>query len=867
MLLVLLSALFVSCKKDYEIPPIQALPMGDSLTIADLLAMPTGSTFTEASVFGVVTADEKSGNLYKTIFIQDRQTGKAIELLMNTSSGARIGDEVRVYLDKDMFVNDYHNLPQLTGKDGKGFNPDGHLIIYPKNKPIEPTVVTIADIKTGSYTAGLVKLENVEFADQGSAFCNIGETTNRTLRDDTGEIIVRTSNYANFAYDLMPAGRGSLVAIASVYNNDWQLIIRSKTEMKFEGGTPTPPAPAGEVQHLPYTQSFSSDFGTYMTYDVLGDQSWVIDYSTAKMTGYVKPDYFANEDWLISSPVDLTGVTEAKITMSYIGRYFTNINEEVTIWASTDYVYGNDPTTATWEMIPARLTEGSDWNNFLTAEIAVANANGMPLVGQNTTFAVKYTSTDGKAGTIEIKSITISEGGVTPGPTPPGPGTLTGDGTRENPYTAQDVITLNIQTSDGNKYWVKDYIVGYVDANYNYQFTADLAVNTNLTLSSNVNASADSECIPVQLPVGAVRQGLNLVDNPGNLGQEVLLYGTLEKYFKVAAVKNVTYAEINGNNYGVDPGYIPPTPTGEVHDLPYEQSFETEFGTYITYDVTGDQKWVIDYSSAKMTGYEKPNSYLNEDWLISEPFNVPVTATPKMTVNYIGCYFVANEVDYINEDVTFWISSNYTFGNAPETAAWYQVPVTLTNSANFNAGFKDVEADLAVQGLVLGETATVAVRYLSSTERAGTIEIKKITIEEGSGVTPEPPTPVQTITVAEALQLQGSEDTFWVQGYIVGAVKKSKMATSNDNIDWEAPFSWERSVLIADNIQERDLANCVVVELPADTQLRTLVNLKDHPENFGGQLTVKGRLDAYLSHEGVKDCPGTEQDFILDLPR
>lgn len=725
ILLSLLSVLFVSCKKEYEIPPIQVLPVGDVYTIGDLLAMPANTTFDTASVYGIVTADEKSGNLYKTIFIQDRATGKAIELLMNTSSAARIGDSVRVYLNEEMMVNNYHNLPQIVGADGKGFNPDGHLIIYPYNKPIDPVVVTIADIKTGNYTAGLVKIENAMFLDQGVPFCNVGENTNRSLKDATGELLVRTSNYANFAYDLIPAGSGSLVAIASVYNNDWQLLIRSKTELDFEGGEPTPPAPAGEVQHLPYLQSFSSDFGTYTTYDVLGDQKWEIDYNTAKITGFVNSTYYANEDWLISSPVDLTEVTEATMTMTYIGRYFNNFNEDVTIWVSTDYTYESNPTEATWAPVPARLSEASSWSDFLTTDISLND-----YVGQTVTVAVKYVSTETKAGTIEIQSIGIVEGGSTP-PTPP-------------------------------------------------------------------------------------------------------------------------------------------TPTGEVQSLPYIQSFATEFGTYMPIDVNGDQGWVIDYSTAKMTGFVSSTYYANEDWLVSSPVDLTTVSEAKMTMVYIGRYF-----SNINEDITIWASTDYVFGNELSTATWSQVPSSLQESSSWSE-FKTAEislVDVAGQSFA-GQTATFAVKYVSTDSKAGTIEIQSITIEEGSGVTPTPPptpgpgsgsgTQDDPYNVASGIANQGQENV-WVQGYIVGAVKNgTSSVSSNDDVIWTGPFDSATNVVIADDPDCQEVDLCIIVNLPSGKPLRTQVNLLDHPENLGKMLSVNGKLRTYFGKAGLRDSNGSENDFVLE---
>ena len=900
ILLALFGVLFTSCKKEYEIPPIPVLPVGDVYTIGDLLAMPANTTFDTASVYGIVTADEQSGNLYKTIFIQDRNSGKAIELLMNTSSAARIGDSVRVFLDKNIMVNNYHNLPQLVGIDGKGFSPDGHLIIYPYNKPIEPATVTIADIKTGNYTAGLVRLENVQFVDQGLAFCNVGENTNRTLKDATGELLVRTSNYANFAYDLMPVGTGTLTAIASVYNNDWQLIIRSKNEMKFEGGEPLPPTPAGEVQPVPYFQSFAAEFGTYTTFNVAGEQTWTIDYSTAKMTGFVNSTYYANEDWLISSPVDLTAVNEATMTMSYIGRYFTNINEEVTVWGSTDYTYGDDPTQATWTQIPARLSEGSNWTDFLTTEIALVDVNGQSFAGKTATFAVKYTSSEQKAGTMEIQNITIAEGGSTP-PTPQPGGEV-----QSMPYYQSFETEFGTYTTFdvfGAESWMIDFktakMTGYVSnqyyANEDWLISSPVAItgvnDAKMTMEyigryfSNINnevtiwgstdytfgsdpTAATWRQVPATLTEGSnwndfLTVEIGLRDYVGQTACFAVKYTSTDSKAGTMEIKSITIEE----GSGVNP--VPPTPGGEVQNMPYVQSFASDFGTYTTYDVLGPESWMIDYQTAKMTGYVSQNeSHANEDWLISSPVAITGVNDAKMTMVYIARYF-----DDLNGDVTIWASDNYVFGNDPNTALWSQVPATLSES---NSWSNFVSTDFALTDYV-GQTVTLAVKYVSRNSRdsyAGTIEIQSITIEEGSGVTPTPPptpgTPEGTGTaedpynVAAGIVNQGQENV-WVHGYIVGAVKNgTSSVSSNSDIIWNGTFDSPTNVVIADDPTCNDVSLCVIVNLPAGKPLRAQVNLVDNPDNLGKMLSVRGKLRTYFGQAGLRDSNGTENDFVLE---
>ena len=733
LLLAAMGVLFASCKKEYPQPPIQNLPIGTVYTIQDILAMSPGTVFDSASVYGIVTADEVSGNLYKMIFIQDRASGAAIELKLNATSGVRIGDSIRVYL-KDAIFDKYHNLPQLSG-----FGPDGHIIILANDRPIEPALTTIAGIKGGQYLCGLVRLEDVSFTQTGT-FAEISESGNRYLVDATSpnnddNFVVRTSNYANFAYDNLPEGPGSLVGIATVYNSTWQIIIRSKGEMQFDNWdpTPTPPVVPGEVQSLPYTQSFSTGFGTYMSYSVVDDNHvWTYEstYSVVQMTGHVggnPGEDFANEDWLISSPVALTGVSDAKMTMRYLGRYFNNINNDVTVWVSTNYTYGENPTTAQWTQLPANLVESTTWSDFKDVELALTD-----YIGQTITVAVKYLSTDTKGGTIEVSAITVEEGtagGDTPGP---GPGTVEGDGSRENPYTANDVILLGIQESDGQKYWVKDYIVGVINSNYEYVFSSDTDVNTNLILSSNVDASNESECIPVQLPYGDVRTGLNLVDNPDNLGQEVLLYGTLEKYFRVAAVKNVTYAEINGNSYGTDPSDTPTPPDpGTIEYFNQTLTTQDSYNTFTSYNVLGEQEWYqnsshLDYG-AVMSGYANNTSYANEDWFISPAIDLSGSTNPILTFDHARGPAGSINVGVTEGYYTVWVTNDYNTGDDPTQVTW--VELTGVNHGTTAWAFVN-SGNLVIPAEFKTATCRIAFRYLSIDGASATWEVKNVVVKE-----------------------------------------------------------------------------------------------------------------------------------------
>lgn len=878
LLLAIAGLMFTACKKEYPEPPIQDLPIGTVYTISDILAMESGTVFTEdASVYGIITADEQSGNLYKCAFMQDRATGAAIELYLNAVSGVRIGDSVRIYL-KDVTYSLYNNLPQLTN-----FEADGHIVILANNKPIEPTLTTIANINAGQHLAGLVRLENVKFTEENT-FAEPSTYGNRTLADPTDysqTVIVRTSNYANFAYDSLPQGTGNLVAIASVYGSTWQLYIRSAKELEFTGYTPggdadlpyyqdftssfgtyttydvlgaqsweidyntakmtgyanntnyanedwliskrfslenvssasltmtyiaryfnnldkditlwvssdytggdptlaswtqipaswtsgnnwsdfisttidlsqfvgqkvtvavkylsddvkagtievqsiliqegsgptPPPGPGtgGEVQNMPYCQSFASDFGTYMTYDVLGSDSWVIDFSTAKMTGYVGGSYYANEDWLISSPVAITGVENAKMTMVYIGRYFNNINDEVTIWASTNYAWGSDPTTATWMQLSASLTESNNWTNFLTAEVSLNE-----FIGMTVTFAVKYTSTDSKAGTIEIQSICIEEGSGDVPPTPPTPGQGEGSGTAEDPYNVAAGIE---QQSNEPIAWVHGYIVGAVksglssvtsNADINWSGPFDLA--TNVLIADDATCNEISQCIIVNLPAGKpLRTQVNLMDNPDNLGKHLAVNGKLRKYFNQAGLRDSNGTEAD---FVLEGGVTPPTPGTEI----FSETFASGQGQFAIQDVVMPSElsyiWqhAPSYSCMKASAYVG-QAYAAESWLVSPAINLSgvSAATLKFdqAVNYAspqGALAMMISTDY-NGDVT--------------TATWSELNVDQW-PAGSNWTFISSTADLTNY---VGQTVTIAFKYTSTTSASATWEVKNFVVE------------------------------------------------------------------------------------------------------------------------------------------
>jgi uncharacterized protein len=109
--------------------------------------------------------------------------------------------------------------------------------------------------------------------------------------------------------------------------------------------------------------------------------------------------------------------------------------------------------------------------------------------------------------------------------------------------TAADVLTVSeaIANNSGTA-TVEGYIVGTVKggsgASISYQFEGPFTQDTNLAIADSPTETDKTKIMPVQLPSGEVRNGLNLKTNSDNLGKKVQITGDLTAYFSVPGHKN-----------------------------------------------------------------------------------------------------------------------------------------------------------------------------------------------------------------------------------------------------------------------------------------------------------------------------------------
>ncbi|MDD4800547.1 MAG: DUF5689 domain-containing protein [Proteiniphilum sp.] len=274
---IILASFLLSCDRDFEAPPLtEPVYTGADANITIARLKQLYATVSNPALIDVdytiratVTGNDISGNIYKQLYLQDETGGINIGVDQNSIfTEYRVGQEVFVNL-KGLYMISYGGQLQIGyGQTNANripwevFSFYTHKNGWPKAENAQPRTITLDQVNE-SMVNTLIKLENVYFPDGGKLpFSESDATTNRTLKDGAGRsIIVRNSNYASFAADMLPKGGGTVIAILSKFRTDWQLYLRTVDDCQ-NFGQPIPEE-GGEIPPNPgHTIYYSETFGT-----------------------------------------------------------------------------------------------------------------------------------------------------------------------------------------------------------------------------------------------------------------------------------------------------------------------------------------------------------------------------------------------------------------------------------------------------------------------------------------------------------------------------------------------------------------------------------------------------------------------------
>jgi len=267
-LAVMIAALaVVGCKKKYDEPVTIGNPgVTANKTIKELKTLYTTVSgdlkliTDDIIIRGIVVGNDKTGNIYKTLYIQDATAGIQIDVdatgLYNIFP---VGREVFV-MCKGLYIANSASMIKLAtrvvenGTPTTSGIPSTYIDTYLKrgsiNNAVTPAVVTVAQLNN-DYQAMLIQLTGFEVtsSDLAKTYADTSvnkSSTNITLQSCAGTtIIMRTSGFASFAGVRVPQGNGTVNAIYTVFNTTKQLLVRDTTDLQLTNPCCGSGVPAG----------------------------------------------------------------------------------------------------------------------------------------------------------------------------------------------------------------------------------------------------------------------------------------------------------------------------------------------------------------------------------------------------------------------------------------------------------------------------------------------------------------------------------------------------------------------------------------------------------------------------------------------
>lgn len=366
--LIASAAAFTACDDDPELPPLIApeSTLGKPNTsIYDLKKLYWSSERNFADTVGLTPAGEhtiiagrviscdSTGNIYKSLIIQDATAALAISLdTTKLWQKFPVGEEVVIDMT-GRYVGKYNGLFQMgTPKPYNNtyeisfmsYTPDftdcAQRNGLPDPAKIDTIHTTISEIKSwrsqdsiAKYQSQLISLTDVEFVGGGQlTWADNGQNANRQLRDSKGNTLtVRNSAYSSFGREVMPGGKGNVVCILSYYGTDWQILFRSALDCHdFTGGVTGP----GETP-MPEGGDGSAD-SPFNVAQVIAGQTGSSKWVTGYIVGFVEGASISD-----GAHFNADGASESNILLAATAGE-TNVDNCIPV----QLTYNTDPRTA-----------------------------------------------------------------------------------------------------------------------------------------------------------------------------------------------------------------------------------------------------------------------------------------------------------------------------------------------------------------------------------------------------------------------------------------------------------------------------------------------------------------------------------------
>ena len=372
-------------------------------------------------VKGYVSSSDYAGNFYKEFYMQDE--------IENPTAGIKVSiNQVDSYNQFNVGREVYIKLQGLSIGEtnsgdgviaiGGGANEYGDeiseitennaatCILRSSNSyslvPLALNLSEINDMHIGVYVSGL----SAQFASSlgGLTYVDPQEDydTQRDLEScvDAGTLKLETSAFSSFNDKMLPVeGSGTISGIITkdYFGDNRVMMLNTTDDVNFDSSRCDPL----------FSDDFSSNsLNNWTVVNVEGEQTWEITpygnpAPSAKISGFSGGSN-SNEDWLITSAIDLTSLTTVTLNFQSVVRYS---GPSLEVYVSTDYSGGNPSTDGNWqELSVISDTDDSSWSSWTDS----GNVDLSSFSGANVFIGFKYISTTSNSATYEIDNVLVT---------------------------------------------------------------------------------------------------------------------------------------------------------------------------------------------------------------------------------------------------------------------------------------------------------------------------------------------------------------------------------------------------------------------------------------------------------------------------
>lgn len=435
VLMVATAITFSACKKNFDNPPGAGDPnlvANTSIKTLKALHATAGALdviTTDIVISGVVVANDKSGNFYKQLFIQDATGGLQV-LLEATSLYGTYPVGRRIFIKcNGLCISDYNGTMELGIKATVGGLPSiqgipsnvisNYVVGGSLNNPVVATPVNLSQLTTNmqdQYLGTLIQLDGYAFTNRNATYADTSSyknTVNLDIKNCSGSAtIIRTSGYSNFAGVQVAQGRGKITAIYTTYGTTKQLIIRDTSDVQFTDpwACPLPPGTLflEDFENIGANNGILTIPGWQNIGETGGVQYQNAVFGTTKCAKISAFNTGASNvvSWFISPAINLTGATAPKLTFTLAAGYATGPTV-LQVLVSTNYNGSNTPSSSTWtQVFTQTATTPTTGYGTLTS---VGNLNLSAFIGQTVYIGFKYSGGDPtKTTTYEFDNVTVT---------------------------------------------------------------------------------------------------------------------------------------------------------------------------------------------------------------------------------------------------------------------------------------------------------------------------------------------------------------------------------------------------------------------------------------------------------------------------